>query len=134
MYVDYRKNILCRNVVVVVVLVVIVVVVVIIITFVVVVLVKALKKKLGEANHILTTMAEQRKRWKEKLQVSCSHLDSVPGHAMLCAAGACYLSRIPLYLHKELQANWLGYCSGTISLGSVSQDRGKLQAAQVSNP
>lgn len=93
--------------------------------------VKDLKSKLEEAKCILTTTTGQRRKWEEKLQVSYNRLDSVPGHAMLCAAAAFYLSRSPPDLHKELIANWLGYCAGTVCLGSASQDGGKLHAAPV---
>ena len=94
-------------------------------------LLQALKNKIEKVNHILSTMSRQRKMWEERLGQCQSYLDSIPGHAMLCAAGVYYLARTPPALHKELLANWLGYCSGAVSLGCVTQDSSKLQAAQV---
>jgi len=92
---------------------------------------QAVKTKIEETNCILTTMSKQRKKWEERLEECQSRLDSIPGHAMLCAAGVHYLARVPTGLHKELLTNWLGYCSGSVSLGSILQDTHKLQPAQV---
>lgn len=77
-------------------------------------------------------MALQRKKWTEKLSIVSSAIDSVPGHAMLCAAGVCYLARVPPDKHRDLLANWLSYCSGAVGLGSLALDHGKIQSSQVS--
>ncbi len=77
-------------------------------------------------------MSAQRLRWDKELTAGSGRMDSVPGHAMLCAASACYLARVPPDLHKNLQANWLKYCSGEVTMGNLTQDHSKLQASQVS--
>ncbi len=92
---------------------------------------KGLKVKIEEANSILTTMSRQRKKWEERLEQCQSCIESIPGHAVLCAASVHYLARMPPALHKDVLSNWMEYCSGTISLGSISHDSNKLQAAQV---
>ena len=87
--------------------------------------------KLDHARHLLATMAKQRHKWEEKVKLTRSRIDSLPGHALLCSAAVCYLTRVPPSKHKALLSAWLGYCEGTISLGNVIEERGGLQAAQV---
>lgn len=87
--------------------------------------------KLEEAQQILDAMAAQRRKWEERLTEISSRIDSVPGHAMLCAAGVCYLARSPPDRHQDMVASWLGYCSGVVPLGSMATEQNKLQSAQV---
>ena len=88
--------------------------------------------KIKEAEVILHAMSTYKKQWDGELKAAYSRIDSVPGHAMLCAAGTCYLARTPPDKHKELLLNWLGYCSGTVTLGSLAVEHAKLQPSQVS--
>lgn len=89
--------------------------------------------KLGDAQAVMDAMTVQRRKWEEQLTDISSRIDSVPGHAMLCAAGVCYLARAPPEKHRELLTNWLGYCSGVVPLGSYSlaAEQSKLQSTQV---
>lgn len=87
---------------------------------------------LEDAQRVVQTMVGQRKYWEEQLSVISDRISCIPGHATLCAGSACYLARVPTDRHGELLANWLGYCSGTVPLGSLASDH-KLQAAQVMN-
>ena len=90
------------------------------------------QSQLGNANSLLAIMSRQRQRWNEQLKAIWNTVDSVPGHALLCAASLHYLSRIPPDKHEELIANWVGYCSGVVSLGSlVSPEQQKLQSSQL---
>ena len=90
-----------------------------------------LTTELEEAQCILNTMSPQRKNWEQKRSEMCSRVDSAPGHAMLCAAGVCYLARSSPEQHDNLLNNWLGYCSGGIPLGSFNTEQHKLQPTQV---
>ena len=92
---------------------------------------QSVQSKLENAKHLLSTMSSQRGRWDANLIAIYSRIDSVPGHALLCSASVCYLARIPPDKHQELLANWLGYCAGTISLGSLAAEQGGLQASPV---
>ena len=87
--------------------------------------------ELSGAQNVVNALAIQRNKWKERLSDISSRIDSVPGHAMLCAAGVLYLSRSPPDRHKEMLNNWLGYCSGVVPLGSLKVEQNKLQSAQV---
>ena len=90
------------------------------------------QSKLDSARHLLSTISAERARWDAKLNVIHDRIDSVPGHALLCAASVCYLARTPPDMHKQLLTNWFGYCSGAVSLGSLAVEHGgRLQAAQV---
>ena len=78
-------------------------------------------------------MSTQRRKWDAKLKETHSRIASVPGHALLCAASTCYLPRVPPDSHSELLNNWLGYCAGAVSLGSLtdySSLQGGLKSAQ----
>lgn len=87
---------------------------------------------MDSARHLLSTISSKRARWDAKLNVIHDQIDSVPGHALLCAASVCYLARTPPDTHRQLLTNWLGYCSGAVSLGSLAGGHGGgLQAAQV---
>ena len=77
-------------------------------------------------------MSGHRQKWMERLDEISSRADSVPGHAMLCAAGISYLPSIPPDRHKDMMNNWLGYCSGVVALGSLASEQGRLQSTQVS--
>lgn len=90
-----------------------------------------MQSKLEDAKHLLTTISAQREKWDTNLKLIHSRIDSVPGHALLCSASVCYLARTPPNRHQELLTVWLGYCSGTVSLGSLTVERGGLQASQV---
>lgn len=92
---------------------------------------QVLSSKLEDAQCILTAMASQRSKWEERLTEISSRIDSVPGHALLCAAGVCYLARSPPNKHGHMLSNWLGYCSGVVPLGSLEVEQNKLQSAQV---
>ena len=96
-----------------------------------VLLFQVLSSKLGGAQHILDAMASQRSKWKERLTDISSRIDSVPGHAMLCAAGVCYLARSPPGKHRAILSNWLGFCSGVVPLGSATLEQSKIQSTQV---
>lgn len=85
--------------------------------------------KLEQVQKFLTTMSPQRKKWEAELKVVSSRLNCVPGHVVLCAAGVCYLSRVPPDMHKMLWTNWLGYCSGTVTLGSLKAEHGTSQVS-----
>lgn len=77
-------------------------------------------------------MLAQRQRWDEELKATWSRIDSVAGHAVLCAASTTYLAFIPADQHKKLMSNWLGYCSGAVDLGSLAtQGHGGLQSSQA---
>ena len=76
-------------------------------------------------------MAKQRHRWEDKLKDTKNKINSLPGHAVLCSAAVCYLTRVPPDRHNDLLSAWLGYCSGSVSLGNLVEDRGGLQSAQV---
>ena len=91
-----------------------------------------LQTNLDEANHLLSTMSQQRRNWDEQLKFTKSRIDSVPGHALFCAASISYLSRLPPDNHQELKNNWLAYCSGGVSLGSLAV--GGHQGLQSSQP
>lgn len=78
---------------------------------------------LESAQEIVGALAVQRRKWMEKLQEIFSRINSIPGHAMLCAAGVCYLARSPPDKHKDLLDNWMGYCTGAVPLGSFSVDK-----------
>lgn len=93
---------------------------------------KVLAGKLKDAQTTANLMLSQRRKWEEQLQVISSRIDSVPGHAMLCAAGVCYLARAPPDQHRELLDNWLDYCSGAVPLGSLAAKQPKLHSTQVS--
>ena len=80
----------------------------------------------------MKVMSAQRKKWMDRLDVISSWTDSVPGHAMLCAAGMCYLPSVPPDRHKDMMENWLGYCSGVVPLGRLASEQGSLQPTQVS--
>lgn len=86
---------------------------------------------LSDAQGVVNALAIQRNKWEERLSDISSRISSVPGHAMLCAAGVLYLSRSPPDRHKEMLNNWLGYCSGVVPLGSLKVEQNKLQSAQV---
>lgn len=89
------------------------------------------QSQLSNANSLLEKLSSQRQRWNEQLKAIQSIIDSVPGHALLCAASVCYLSQIPPDKHRELAANWLGYCSGSVALGSLAlPEQQKLQSSQ----
>lgn len=92
---------------------------------------QVLSSKLGDAQHILDAMASQRSQWEERLTDISSRIDSVPGHAMMCAAGVCYLARSPPDKHRTILSNWLGYCSGVVPLGSATLEQSKIQSTQV---
>lgn len=87
--------------------------------------------ELSDAQGVVNALAVQRNKWEERLGEISSRIASVPGHAMLCAAGVLYLSRSPPDRHKEMLDNWLGYCSGAVPLGSLKVEQNKLQSAQV---
>ena len=76
-------------------------------------------------------MAKQRHKWEEKLKDTKNKINSLPGHALLCSAAVCYLTRVPPDMHTDLMSAWLGYCNGSVSLGNLVEDRGGLQSAQV---
>ena len=74
---------------------------------------------MDQANRLLYTLSRQRMRWEEQLRTARGRMDSVPGHALLCAANTCYLACVPPDRHQELLSNWLSYCSGGVGLGSL---------------
>ncbi len=76
-------------------------------------------------------MSKQRGKWEESIKITRRRIDSFPGHAVLCSAAVCYLTRVPPNKHNDLLSAWLGYCNGSISLGQLSEDRGGLQSTQV---
>ena len=92
---------------------------------------QSVQSKLESARHLLLTISSQRARWDTKLDIIHDRIASLPGHALLCAASVCYLARTPPHTHRQLLSNWLGYCSGAVSLGSLAIEHGGLQAAQV---
>ena len=94
---------------------------------------QGVQSKLESARYLLSTISSERARWDAKLTTIHDRIDSVPGHALLCAASVCYLARTPPDTHGQLLTNWLGYCSGAVSLGSLALEHGGLQAAQVGN-
>ena len=78
-------------------------------------------------------MSAQRQQWDKKLKSIWNSLGSVPGHSVLSAACICYLPCVPPNRHNDLLSNWLAYCSGGVSLGSLSvpgHQGGGLQASQ----
>lgn len=46
-------------------------------------------------------------------------LECVLVHALLTAAAATYLSPLPILTHHQLWKNWLDYCNGAVSVGSL---------------
>lgn len=94
---------------------------------------QGVQAKLERATCLLSTMSAQRQKWDEKLKSIWSNLGSVPGHSVLSAASICYLPCIPPNRHNHLLSNWLAYCSGGVSLGSLSipgHQGGGIQASQ----
>lgn len=94
---------------------------------------QGVQSTLESAKHLLAIISAQRERWDTNLSIIHSRIDSTPGHALLCSASVCYLSRIPSDKHQELLTNWLGYCSGAVTLGSLAVEHayGGLQASPV---
>ncbi len=82
--------------------------------------IESLQRKLDNARKLLLATAKQKQKWDEQLQSTWSRIDSVPGHALLCAASACYLACVPSGQHSVLLENWLAYCCGGVSLGSLA--------------
>ena len=92
-----------------------------------------MQAKLERATYLLSTMSAQRQKWDEKLKSIWSSLSSVSGHSVLSAASICYLPCVPPDRHNDLLSNWLSYCSGGVSLGSLNvpgHQGGGLQASQ----
>ncbi len=75
-------------------------------------------------------MSKQRHKWEEKIKVIRGKINSLPGHAVLCSATVCYLTRVPSDKHNDLLSAWLGYCNGSVSLGHLSETRGGVQSTQ----
>ncbi len=96
--------------------------------------IESLQEKLDRANNLLSAMTKQKQKWDEQLQTIWSRIDSVPGHALLCAASACYLARVPSSKHNILLENWLAYCFGGVSLGSLPSTTHYAQGPQFSQP
>ena len=88
---------------------------------------------MDQANRLLYALSRQRLRWEEQLRSTRGRMDSVPGHALLCAASACYLTRVPPDRHQKLLSNWLSYCSGGVGLGSLATPRQKGLQSSVSH-
>ena len=77
------------------------------------------EEKIASTKELLGSLSNQRKKWENKLSVTQTQLDSLSSHSLLVSASCTYLGFLPPEEHKSLWENWISYCSGHVSIGSL---------------
>lgn len=78
-----------------------------------------MEEKIASTKELLDSLSNQRKKWENKLSTAQSQLDSLSSHSLLVSASCSYLGFLPPEEHKSLWENWISYCSGNVSIGSL---------------
>uniref|UniRef100_A0A1X7TIU7 AAA+ ATPase domain-containing protein n=2 Tax=Amphimedon queenslandica TaxID=400682 RepID=A0A1X7TIU7_AMPQE len=81
--------------------------------------VKLVEEKIASTKELFGSLSNQRKKWENKLSVVQNQLDSLSSHSLLVSASCTYLGFLPPEEHKSLWENWISYCSGHVSIGSL---------------
>ena len=84
---------------------------------------QAMQSQIEQQKDLLIQLAPQKQKWEAKLKEVQHLIECIPGHALMTAAACSYLPPFPHHSHQQLWSNWLDYCRGSVSVGSLSVDK-----------
>ena len=80
---------------------------------------------------LLDCLSNQKRNWEDKLTNAQQHLDCLPAESLIVVAMATYCSVLCPELYQKLWKNWISYCFGMASMGSLSRDNSRINEINI---